>query len=52
MKKKCDNYKCISPYQDKRYGKKIRVHNKMDSGRQGEGWRCTVCGDEKFKLGN
>lgn len=26
-------------YQDKAYGKGIRVHNKCD-----KGWRCTVCG--------
>ncbi len=39
MKKRC---KCVHPYQDKKYGKKIRIHNKTT-----KGWRCTVCGNEK-----
>lgn len=39
-KKKCT---CKSPYQDKRYGRGQRVHNKKK-----DGWRCTVCGNEKL----
>ena len=35
--------KCISRFQDKRYSGK-RLHNEMVNG-----WRCTVCGDEKKK---
>lgn len=40
--KKCD---CKSEFQDKKYGKDMRVHNKYikDSG----GYRCTVCGKDK-----
>ena len=36
---------CKSEYQDKKYGKNQRVHNRYikDSG----GWRCTVCGKDK-----
>ena len=33
--KKCT---CIHAYQDKRYGKFLRVHNKGT-----KGWVCTVC---------
>jgi hypothetical protein len=29
---------CVHPFQDKRYGKGIRVHNKTD-----KAFRCTVC---------
>lgn len=43
MIKKCT---CEHKYQDKKYGKKKRVHNKMaDSTPQK--YRCTVCGKEK-----
>ena len=39
---------CVSPFQDKRYGTRIRVHNRMvrkvSSNAQ---WRCTVCGKER-----
>ena len=41
-KLECD---CKSDYQDKKYGKNIRIHNatvKYPSGNPG--WRCTVCG--------
>ena len=31
---------CISPYQDEKYGEKMRVHNVTKSGDT----RCTVCG--------
>jgi hypothetical protein len=31
---------CVHEFQDKRYGKGMRVHNKMD-----KGWNCTVCGN-------
>lgn len=33
---KCE---CKSDYQDKVYGKYLRLHNKMINGK----WRCTVC---------
>ncbi len=33
---------CENEYQDKKYGKHIRVHNEFN-----KGWRCTVCGKEK-----
>jgi hypothetical protein len=40
-KLKCD---CDHEYQDKRYGKKIRLHNFAPKGyKTGPGWRCTVC---------
>ncbi len=35
---------CDSKYQDKRLGKKNRVHNETL-----KGYRCTVCGQEKIK---
>lgn len=34
---------CDHEYQDKAYGKKMRVHNKKKNGN----WVCTVCRDEK-----
>lgn len=34
---------CDSKFQDKKYGKKQRVHNKTM-----KGYRCTVCGREKL----
>ena len=37
---------CTNTYQDKRYGKGIRVFNKCNSGVYAK-WRCTVCGSEK-----
>ena len=33
---------CESKFQDKAYGKGKRLHNKTNNG-----WRCTVCGNEK-----
>lgn len=38
-KLKCD---CYNPFQDKRYGAQMRIHNKTI-----KGWRCTVCGKDK-----
>jgi len=50
---------CKSEYQDRRYGKGLRVHNHAPRGnmspkhpednrfRKGPGWRCTVCGITK-----
>lgn len=32
---------CSSDYQDKKYGKYMRLHNPC-----AKGWRCTVCGRE------
>jgi len=35
---------CVNSYQDKRYGKHRRVHNKATGGtKRPEGWVCTVC---------
>ena len=48
IKKRCT---CKSEYQDEKYGKGIRVHNKTGiSGVRSvgqSGWRCTVCGRDK-----
>lgn len=38
---------CKHKFQDKEYGKGIRLHNSC--GVNGEKWRCTVCGDIKDK---
>lgn len=38
---------CHSPYQDERYGKGMRVFNRLGRGREGKAkgvGRCTVCG--------
>lgn len=35
---------CNHKYQDQKYGKKRRVHNKKADDK---GWRCTVCGKDK-----
>lgn len=43
MKMKCN---CAHEFQDKVYGKGIRVHNPCKEGKAG---RCTVCGNEKVK---
>jgi len=40
--KKCN---CESAFQDKKYGKGMRVHNKYI--KEGGGYRCTVCGSQK-----
>lgn len=42
MIKKCD---CKHAFQDKKYGKGMRVHNEYTS--KSGGYRCTVCGKEK-----
>lgn len=44
--KACD---CVSPFQDKTYGKGLRVHNrtKQNSPEPVRRWRCAVCGKEK-----
>lgn len=39
---------CISPFQDKRYGTRVRVHNRIArTVTRGTQWRCTVCGKER-----
>lgn len=39
---------CESNYQDKHYGKMLRLHNEAKSKTPGQPmWRCTVCGKEK-----
>ena len=35
---------CTHEYQDARYGKGMRVHNKVEKNGK---WRCTVCRNEK-----
>jgi hypothetical protein len=41
---------CQHEYQDKRYGKGIRVHNRKGGGATGvKGHRCTVCGKSSDK---
>jgi len=42
--KQCD---CVHEFQDKRYGKGMRVHTPTKSIKSGGAWRCTVC--EKVK---
>ncbi len=37
--------KCKHPFQDRTYGKGLRVHNKMNS--KENMYRCTVCGTER-----
>jgi len=41
---------CQHEYQDKKYGKGMRVHNKA-AGNKGteKKWRCTVCGATREK---
>lgn len=36
---------CKNDYQDQKYGKSMRVHNKYI--KDGGGFRCTVCGAQK-----
>jgi hypothetical protein len=39
---------CKDKFQDKRYGHKLRLHNKtLKHPTSSGGWRCTVCGKEK-----
>ncbi len=40
---KCDNPSCKCDYQDQKYGKNMRVHNKMKN----EGHRCATCLKER-----
>jgi len=42
MIKRCN---CKHDFQDKRYGKEMRLHNLTE--KQGAAWRCTVCKKEK-----
>ena len=37
--KRCD---CENKHNDKKFGKKLRIHNKCE-----KGWRCATCGKEK-----
>lgn len=41
---------CEHEYQDKRYGKKKRVHNEAKDGND-VAWTCTVCDKKKLSLG-
>ena len=41
--KRCE---CKSEYQDKRYGRKLRVHNESKTN-TGIAYKCTVCGSKK-----
>lgn len=45
---KCNSAKCVSPFQDGRYGKGVRVQNETKTP---EKVRCTVCGAENPKKG-
>ena len=36
--------RCVSQYQDEKFGKQQRVHNPTA---KESGWRCTVCNDTK-----
>lgn len=38
----CPNLNCRSDYQDKRYGRKIRVHNRQ-GGKSAGFAKCTIC---------
>lgn len=40
------NCKCKNDYQDKKYGKGKRVHNKCDGGMNVQ-YKCTVCGNKR-----
>ena len=35
---------CKHEYQDEKYGKGMRVFNRMEQVKQGKKYRCTVCG--------
>ena len=42
---RCENKNCKHDFQDRTYGKKMRVHNLAVKGNGGsKGYRCTVCG--------
>ena len=46
-RKPCHTHNCESEYQDKKYGKGIRVHNRCGGpDRKTDSWRCTVCGNK------
>lgn len=38
---------CICEYQDKIYGKSLRVHSICESGKNVSGFRCSVCSNKK-----
>jgi hypothetical protein len=38
---------CESTYQDKKYGKGMRVHNAAPKSKSSDKMRCTVCGKDK-----
>ena len=40
---------CLNTYQDKRYGRGKRLHNRL-SQKSGSGHRCTVCGKVKTTM--
>lgn len=44
-KSKCH---CDHEYQDKLYGKKVRIFNRCVKNGKDNGWRCTVCGSVKM----
>jgi len=44
---KCEDWKsAAADYQNRKYGKGVRVHNPQGARNRGK-CRCTVCGDEK-----
>jgi hypothetical protein len=45
MISKCGEYKCISEYQDVKYGKNIRVFNPMKKPKH---YRCSICWSTKI----
>lgn len=42
---------CKHEFQDRIYGRGMRVHNKAKSKDGGAVWRCTVCGSVKSAAG-
>jgi hypothetical protein len=44
--KRCNNAKCINEYQDDKYGKGMRVHNRTTK-KDMPKLRCTVCKEER-----
>ncbi len=38
---------CVSPYQDKKYGKQMRLFNQCAGTATTKAWRCTVCDNKK-----
>jgi len=47
---KCENPKCISDFQDQRYGVKMRVHNPGVKVFRCTVCSCTVCSNEKGRV--